>query len=252
MKDLIKILERFEANRKDFKTAEDVAKCFEEHCAKDILCNGYFEITWKEKEKEEPEKRIIDIGAIELYYHEEGKDAKIKDPIMYHTNDKSSYSKFFDKNKGFPYFKLGSFNLHSSGVDVTFENEENKYRASFLIRSYRVLNKKEELWSQVPRFDGCSTHIFDDMFPKGMFFKCDNEYSIEWKTLTTPKAQLDDPQLRINVAEYKFVRERENGTFVYEKVPIEIGEIFDENKHLKSDGKYFKRDQRLWHFRRKE
>ena len=89
---------------------------------------------------------------------------------MYHTNAHTSKSRIFKlNNNGFPYFKFGSFNLHQSGVDVTFENEEKKYRASFLIRSYRVLKTDDGLYpkNDNTQYDPHSTHIFDDMFYSG-------------------------------------------------------------------------------------
>ena len=165
---LIKILEKFDENRENrvkgedwsSKTIEEKHKAIAEWfrpCAEKILCNGYFLVNGE---------YIIDLGAIELYYHEE-EDGGIKDYIMYHTNAHSSKSKVYKlNNNSFPYFKFGSFNLHQSGVDVTFENEEKKYRASFLIRSYRLLRKGEErkLNDLTIPFDKCSTHIFNDMF----------------------------------------------------------------------------------------
>jgi hypothetical protein len=176
MKELINILKKFEderakrvvdgkwvndANRKD----EAVAECFKD-CAKDILCNGYFLVN---------NKYIIDLGAIELYYHEE--TGSIKDYAMYHIPERYQHpnTKVFqlekDENNELPYFKFGSFNLHQFGVDVTFENPEKKYRASFLIRSYRVL-KVEDVANGYPSyvttdFDHHMSHIFDDMFYEG-------------------------------------------------------------------------------------
>ena len=102
MENLIEILKQFDQERT--KRAENwneasVAESFHP-IAENILCNGYFLVN---------EMYIIDLGAIELYYHEEEGD--IKDYIMYHTNEHSSKSKVFELNGGFPYFKFGSFNL---------------------------------------------------------------------------------------------------------------------------------------------
>ena len=171
MEELIKILTKFEDERNK-KEAEGpwnenaVAECFKDYCAKDILCNGYFLVN---------NKYIIDLGAIELYYHEE--DGSIKDYAMYHIPEhyQSPKTKVFqlekEDNGNLPYFKFGSFNLHQYGVDVTFENPEKKYRASFLIRSYRVL-KVEDVTNGYPKytttdFDHHMSHIFDDMFYEG-------------------------------------------------------------------------------------
>jgi hypothetical protein len=163
MEKLIEILNEFDKRKDEWKgewNVEAIAKCFEP-CAKEILCNGYFLVN---------NEYIIDLGAIELYYHEE--NGTIKDHIMYHTNEHlpKNYKEVIKYKGGYPYFKLGSFNLHTSGVDVTFENQNKKYRASFLIRSYRVLKKEneEDVKSLVMPFDACSTHIFDDMFYSGI------------------------------------------------------------------------------------
>ena len=82
MENLIAILRIFEQKREELITEgkwnEDaVVDCFLP-CAKDILCNGYFLVN---------NEYIIDLGSIELYYHEE-MDNGIKDHAMYHTNER--------------------------------------------------------------------------------------------------------------------------------------------------------------------
>ena len=175
MKNLIKILEKFDSQRtetiKSKKWDEkSVAKCFLP-CAKEILCNGYFFVNGK---------YIIDIGAIELYYHEEEGD--IKDDKMYHINKHlpKNYKEMFKHDGGYPYFSIGSFNLHQSGVDITFENEKQKYRASFLIRSYRVLMTIEDLGNKDIKYDPHSTHIYDDLFYSGLLLSTNERTTIEW------------------------------------------------------------------------
>ena len=82
MEKLIEILKEFDKIRKrDVNEDKWRDKSIEEKyetiaewfrpCAEKILCNGYFLINGK---------YIIDLGAIELYYHEE--DGDIKDFIM--------------------------------------------------------------------------------------------------------------------------------------------------------------------------
>ena len=139
--------------------------------AKEILCNGYFLVNGK---------YIIEIGAIELYYHEE--IGKIKDHVMYHINEHlpKNYKEMFKFDGGYPYFTLGSFNLHQSGVDITFENEKQKYRASFLIRSYRVLTTIEDIANQDIKYDPYSTHIYDDLFYSGLLLSTNERTTIEW------------------------------------------------------------------------
>lgn len=257
MKKLIDILKEFDKERdSEIKKGTNwdsiaVAKCFMP-CAKEILCNGYFLINGK---------YIIDIGAIELYYHEE--EGEIKDYIMYHTNAHPGKSKMFEIEKGYPYFKLGSFNLHQSGVDVTFEKFEEekkkKYRASFLIRSYRLLETTDGEYplNDNTKYDHCSTHIFDDMFYEGISF---SDTKIEWKPINKGK-EMDEPIFRINVPMY---RERDNKK--YEKLTKEfltehnmillIDQGLAREDHakeqnvetFKTNGKEYVRDQRPWRF----
>ncbi len=239
MKELINILKKFEDERAKKKNgiwdANAVAKCFED-CAKEILCNGYFLVN---------NTYIIDLGAIELYYHEE--EGSIKDHIMYHTNEHPSKSKAFEKNGNkYPYFNFGSFNLHQSGVDVTFENEGQHYRASFLIRSYRVFKKEEEdkIYGTLEPFDKCSTHIFDDMFYEGITFDGKKRTIIKW-VVFDKKCSLDPKRYpRVNVAEYDNNKQKV------------VANITDEeyknsgDKYFKQNSIYYKRESRLWQFKR--
>lgn len=211
MESLKEILKEFDEKRTKKINAkkwnEDaVAECFE-HCAKQILCNGYFLVNGK---------YIIDLGAIELYYHEE--EGEIKDYIMYHTNAHTSKSRIFNlNNNGFPYFKFGSFNLHQSGVDVTFE-KPNEYRASFLIRSYRLLENKECLKDMTIPFDKCSTHIFDDMFYEGISFDSQDKPTIEW-IQCSEKGKLKKPFLqRRNVTKRELKYDDRKKRFVINKL----------------------------------
>ena len=258
MEKLIKILNKFDTLRDYFlnnKIKWDeaaVAECFKP-CAEEILCGGYFLVNGK---------YIIDLGCIELYYHEENGD--IKDPIMYHTNYTGSFSQFF-KGKELPYFKFGSFNLHEVGVDVTFEKdkdeitgEEKKYRASFLIRSYRVfeikdvkeLEKVDEILNnaQKPHFDPHSKHIFDDMFPNGVFVGRDDEYKIEWKNCS--KSDGIENCKRINVAEYE--KKEENGKKTYVKKVIEKEKYDALTEDEKNNYSYFKKDKNntSWYYKK--
>ncbi len=191
METLINILKKFNENRNEKVNAKQwnedaVAECFKD-CAKQILCEGYFLIN---------NDYIVDLGSIELYYHEE--DGTIKDPKMYHTNDKIPevfkkrlkenpidqlpiFYKELKENGGYPYFEKGSFNLHQSGIDVTFENNDNKndkYRASFLIRSYRMF-KKDDPNKDIILYDSCSSHLYDDLYYSGLLSFLDTS-TIKW------------------------------------------------------------------------
>lgn len=276
MEKLIEILKQFKEKRKETISngenikqwnADAVAECFAP-CAKDILCKGYFLVN---------EKYIIDIGAIELYYHEE--DGDIKDYIMYHTNAHPSKSKLYEKNHNeFPYFEFGSFNLHQSGLDITFENPDEKYRASFLIRSYRLLKTKNNEYPKDDKtpYDPCSTHIFDDMFYEGIMF---GKTKIEWKETVKGKEIESLPQKRKNVSLYYKLKDKK-GNDKYEKLStndydkntmfifIDQGlvvdkDFYENNKNklflrdveietFKSGNKTYLKDTRKWQFKLKE
>lgn len=228
MERLIEILRGFDKQREKMRKGPNwnesaVAECFKP-CAQDILLGGYFLVN---------KRFIIDLGCIELYYHEEDKNderGKIKDPIMYHTNDHSQYSRYYKGIGKYPYFKFGSFNLHQTGVDVTFENPEKEYRASFLIRSYRIIDKccyekiediVEELNNpEFPKYNPHSTQIFDDMFPLGIVFGENDEVKIEWVYYRKRGERDNDIEVcnRVNVPEYK---KDEKGEYVKEKKQYE-------------------------------
>ena len=184
---LKKHLLSFDDNRKEYvktikspvprKTyADKIAECFIP-CAKKILA-GHFEV--KYKVGKDVLIRKIQPTVLELYYHEE-KDGGFRDPIMYHTDYRKRTEK---KAKGetyfsltglteLPYYPIGSLNPHTSGIDVTFENAQEKYRASFLIREYKVEYKKG-----AERIVKNSTEIYDDLLLNGI--PLDNADWIEW------------------------------------------------------------------------
>lgn len=243
MKKLIKILEGFDKRRNDRNKEEWERKSLVEKykeiadwfrpCAEQILCKGYFLVNGE---------YIIDLGAIELYYHEE--EGEIKDYIMYHISDRTN-SKIKQFEGELPYFEFGSFNFHLSGVDVTFENPKEKYRASFLIRSYRVLKIENGLYpdDDKTKYDPHPTHIFDDMFYGGVLGT-----EIVWIPTDKKNGTLDaEPLTRINVA----VCEKPDV-----KTKAEIMEedyLKDPNKYIKVkvNEMYYEQDMRPWRFQLK-
>ena len=86
-----------------------------------------------------------------LYGERENDEAWMKDANMYHKGPKVPY---------FPV--IGTFYPNESGVDVTFENEKEEYRASFLIRAYRYEENGEVV--SKPRY------LWEDLFSYGSFF----------------------------------------------------------------------------------
>lgn len=206
--------------------------------SKELLYGGYFLIEGKTR---------ICLDDIEFYYHEEG-DGGLKDPIMYHTND--------HEGKEIPYFEIGRLNLHISGVDVTFENEEKKYRASFLIRGFHVENDDEPYnpcSTEIKNFDPCSTHIYDKMLYMGI--PLGSAIEIEWVSKNnpenTPNELVGTP--RKNVAEYEI---DENGRYKkdergkYVKEPQNIQKSYNKDLFFSSSNNIYKRCQRKWRFKK--
>lgn len=179
--------------------------------AKYFLYSGYLLVNGKKK---------VYLRDVEFYYHEE--EGEIKDPIVYHRNTKT--------NKNVPYFPLGTLNAHNSGIDISFENEEKKCRASMLIRGFNILEGD----SQLPiEYDRHSTHIYQALF---MSFSLFENIHIEWiHEPTLVKEHEINKDFRVNVCKFD-----EKGN----KIACKEGTDQTENK------KYVQ-DKRLWRFIRK-
>lgn len=96
------------------------------------------------------------IRTVEFYYHDESnKPYAIKDPIMYHRNS--------NNNVNVPYFPIMTLNAHISGYDITFENREQEYRASALIREYSIYDCRlnDFLLLKNKTRDDRSTYLYD-------------------------------------------------------------------------------------------
>jgi hypothetical protein len=156
MMTLYKVLDAF--NGRNATSEEQLRNMFEE-IAKVALYGGYFCINKTVK---------IYPRDIEFYFYDERSDkyAWARDYNMYHRG----------KEKDVPYFPLLSLNPHNSGVDVTFENEKEQYRASFLIRAYRYVDDEyDEVFDQ-------PLYLRENMFA---YCSCQNGLFIEW---------VDDPE----------------------------------------------------------
>ena len=210
-----------------------------EAIAKDVILGGCFEINGV--------RRIFPL-EIEFYYHEEGEDG-VKDPVLYHTAD---HEKVAPK-----YFPLGALNCHLSGIDVTFENKEKQYRASFLIRKYRVCEYESGEWVEKKECEKRSTYIYEDMF---MNIPLSDGINVKWvnvEPIHPAEEILSNP--RINVAEYerdnngKYERDN-NGKF--RKVEISGDDYNKLSKDEKDDyfsysGKRLKMCKRMWNYYKK-
>ena len=199
-----------------------------EAIAKDVLFGGCFEINGV--------RRIYPL-EIEFYYHEEGENG-LKDPVMYHTADHDG--------KMLDYYPLGSLNCHISGMDVTFENQEKQYRASFLIRKYRVCEYESGEWVEKKECEKRSTYIYEDMF---MNIPLSDGINVKWvnvEPINPAEEILSKP--RINVAEY----ERDNNG-KFRKVEISGDDYNKLSKDEKDDyfsysGKRLKMCKRMWNY----
>ena len=90
-----------------------------EDIAKAAIYGGHFRVN---------DDYNIYIHEIEFYFHSENESqSTIHDWAMYH------------RGSDVDYFPIGSLHPHNSGIDVTFERQ-GSYRASFLIRKYRIGN----------------------------------------------------------------------------------------------------------------
>ena len=198
--------------------------------AKDVLLGGCFEINGV--------RRIYPL-EIEFYYHEEGED-RLKDPVMYHTAD--------HEGKMLDYYPLGSLNCHTSGMDITFENQEKQYRASFLIRKYRVCEYEGGAW-KVMNNKECekrSTYIYEDMF---MNIPLSDGINVKWissETSNIAKDILCKP--RINVAEY--IKDKDGKFTKFEITKDEYDKLSDveQKDYFSYSGKKLKRCKREWNY----
>ncbi len=103
------------------------------------------------------------IRTVEFYFHaEDGSEySAIKDPIVYHRNNKSIEGEI-------PYFPMMAIHAHDSGFDITFENEDKKYRASVLIRAYEIYDNEQKQFL---------VYDTDSKVQKFVEWKCSKQYN---------------------------------------------------------------------------
>ena len=120
------------------------------------------------------------ITTVEFYFHSEKKEG-IHDPIVYHRN-----GKYLEIT---PFFPPLTLNAHNSGLDITFESKTGNYRASALIRAYKVMDSNGQyyLWNKEEKMfvydkdngkesNTQSTYLYDIL--NG--FSLGNNSGIEW------------------------------------------------------------------------
>ena len=164
----------------------------------------------------------------------------MKDPVMYHTKD--------HEGKQLDYYPLGSINCHLSGIDVTFENKEKQYRASFLIREYCVKEYVDGKWvdKENKAREKRPTYLYEDMF---MNIPLSDGFNVKWVNVESinPAEEIHNKP-RVNVAEYE-----RNNEGVFKKVEISGDEYNKLSKDEKDDyfsysGKRLKRCRRMWNY----
>ena len=185
--ELEQVLEHFKKEQKDLKANDEdarikkLSKLFEP-IAKHLLCGGCFEV----KSGDKLIRRIFPY-TVEFYYHEE--EGIVKDPIVYHKNKPD-------------YFKPGTINAHQSGIDITFENEIAKYRASALIRAFRV-KEGDDINAQYSDVDRRSTYLYDYLLTN-----IPMPITIEWVSLDTGINVEPIKGYRVNVHKYDSKQEK--------------------------------------------
>ena len=214
MNKLIEQLLEFQDSRRN--KGIGLEKSFEK-LAKYLLYGGHFHCS---------ERYDLYITSVEFYYHEEigDNDKRIVDPIMYHRNVK-------DKPV-VPYLNVGTLYPHWSGVDITFEDEKLQYRASALIRSYRIVQLKPERLEL--KESDLSTYVYDYLFDGLSVDK--KETAINW---------IDDKVILSNCKVNAYKRKNVNlFKYNYEKTEDEPSSKHD-NEFIKIKNK---QDSRRWRF----
>lgn len=121
---------------KDHSSEPQLSKAFAE-LAPYFLYGGYIHVLNRYR---------IYIQRVEFYFHSEQPNG-IKDDIVYHRDNYHIKAKL-------PYFTPITFHAHASGYDIAFENSDEEYRASVLIRAYEVYDedRKEYLYVKDGKF----------------------------------------------------------------------------------------------------
>jgi hypothetical protein len=180
-----------------------------------IILSGHFEIKNNNNDKE---CVIVRPTTVEMYFHEERKgDQYIKDYIVYHQNCKiKDVNKLrrVEDSEDIQYYPLGVLNTHPSGIDITFESEGYRFRASALIRAFKVEAAKTEEISEeqyqkdinsvqiikdvtgvqyinqkAVDIDDRSTYVYDALFSQFNIF---DGFSVKWVDWNTTKDELKD------------------------------------------------------------
>ncbi len=193
MKTLSTLLNEFDGRH---KSEDQLTECFKE-IAETAINGGHFLINGKIK---------IRIAEVEFYFHSENdNESNIHDWGMYH------------RGKDLDYFTVGSLHPHRSGIDVTFEREKS-YRASFLIRKYRIDDDKEIITTP--------SYLGEDMFGYTGCI-CGDGPKIQWVNdleQTTDNLELiEKPRINLSAYDEKGKILKPNGIRELDKRPWRFG-----------------------------
>ena len=243
MENLTNALTQFEAKAKMVSNETELQSIFKE-LAPAFLYGGYIKVR---------KDYQVYIRTVEFYFHSE-KDSGIHDPIVYHRNQKDLEIA--------PYFPLMSLHVHNSGVDITFESETGKYRASALIRSYEVkdmINKCFLKWDMEKcRFANSDKYCYNTQstYLKAIVngFAFGNGNDITWVPSPTEKTKAITEKPRKNVVLFR----KEGAGYekvtkaYYEKHKEEFNKLVSEPHYFRISGIEYLQDQRPWQFQRED
>lgn len=223
-KNLSTLLSEFSgAHGKTEKERTDSLKPAFEQIAGKLLYGGHFIVT----EENGDVVRNVYLHNVEFYYHEEG-DGLVKDYIVYHRNPENPAK----TPNPLPPFPIGSLHTHVSGIDITFEDNRHpdkpKYRASVLVRAFRVeVVKETEGLSFSMDVDERSTSFYNALFMGVNVL--DRKLSVHWHDNGVKQCEIPQCKPRHNVG--KFDEKIHKKGYKY---------------HVKKEK--FEQDERLWAF----
>lgn len=142
---------------------DSLSKEFED-VAKAAFYTGYFLVN---RGNEKYEYRI-ELTCLEFYYHEDAQDG-IKDPRK------------LLKGKNTFYCEKGAVLPHNYGVDIIFDDDDEKFHASFLIRGFKSIeygNKVFSNWDDNKK-EWHPQYLWDYLFGGANMLR-DGKFSIEW------------------------------------------------------------------------
>lgn len=171
--------------------------------ARELIFGGLFKVTYKDADGEK-RLRCIRIVDAEGYYFDDRNADGVRDWIMYHRD---VWKRGSIDPVSPAYLPVGTFYLHNSGVDLTFESKKHGYRASMLLRSYQmkgvdnefaVLEFNDLVWSEAVQSH--PTYLYDDML--SVISPFDDETSIEWLQYDDKPENAPGTAYRQNVARF--------------------------------------------------